>query len=406
MKHLFPILLCIFSTSTGFSQEPSRSADDVKARRAALLKRFPESDTDGDGMLSARELAAHVKKQQASPEMQARLKRMLQRFPEADADKDGKLSGEELRKFRVANQKKGTRRTRRGNAQKVVATVPDVAYGDHKLQRFDLWPVPDAKAPTPLVVFIHGGGFRGGDKSLIKRGLVETCHKAGVAVAAMNYRLTDTGPYPMQMHDAARGLQTIRHRAKEWNIDPERVVCFGGSAGAGISLWLAFHDDLADPESDDPIARQSTRVLAAGAMNGQSTYDIHTFRKWFGVPDLEMGPAMPAFYDIEGEADIEKPNVKALMKDASPISHLDRNDRVSVFMTYSRPNSKVTLETPSAVWVHHVLLGLKLKEAMESHGLECTVTAPEMPAEKSPYGSLEDFLISKARGERKVSSPR
>lgn len=396
------ILLCLFSTTDVFSQEPERSTDDVKARRAALLKRFPKSDTDGDGVLSGRELAAHVKKQQSSPEMQARLKRMLQRFPEADTDKDGKLSGEELRKFRAVNQQKGTRRSRRGNTPKVVATVPDVAYGDHKLQRFDLWPVPDAKAPTPLVVFIHGGGFRGGDKSLLKRGLVETCHKAGVAVAAMNYRLTDAGPYPMQMHDAARGLQTIRHRAKEWDIDPERVVCFGGSAGAGISLWLAFHDDLADPDSDDPIARQSTRILAAGTMNGQPTYDIHTFREWFGVPDLAMGPAMPAFYDIEGEVDIEKPAVKALMQNASPISHLDSNDRVSVYMTYSRPNSKVTRETPSAVWVHHVLLGLKLREAMEALGLECTVMAPDMPAEKSPYDSLEDFLISKATGKNKA----
>ena len=101
--------------------------------------------------------------------MQARLKRMLQRFPEADLDKDGKLSGDELRKFRAANQKKGTPRTRRGNVPKVVATVPDVAYGDHKLQRFDLWPVPDAKKPTPLVLFIHGGGFRGGDKWLSRR---------------------------------------------------------------------------------------------------------------------------------------------------------------------------------------------------------------------------------------------
>lgn len=403
MKYHITILLCYFTTVTVFSEEPAHSTADIKSRRAALLKRFPESDTNGDGILSARELAAHIKEQQSSPEMKARLKRILQRFPEADTDKDGKLSREELPKLQSANNKQGTRRSRRGDAPKVVATVPDVPYGKHKLQRFDLWPVPDAKEPTPLVLFIHGGGFRGGDKSLIKRGLVETCHKAGVAVAAMNYRLTDSGPYPMQMHDAARGLQTIRHRAKEWNIDPERVVSFGGSAGAGISLWLAFHDDLADPKSDDPIARQSTRVLAAGAMNGQPTYNIHTFRKWFGVPDLPLGPAMPAFYGINGEADIEKPAVKALRQDASPISHLDSSDRASVYMTYSRPDTKVTRDTPSAIWVHHVQLGLKLKEAMEALGLECTVTAPDKPVGKRMYGSLEIFLISKVTGEIKNS---
>ena len=88
------------------------------------------------------------------------------------------------------------------------------------------------------------------------------------------------------------------------------------------------------------------------------------------------------------------------MQDASPITHLSKDDRASVYMTYSRPDSKVTKETESAIWVHHVLLGLKLKEAMDALGLECTVTAPGMTAEKSPYGSLEDFLISKAKGIR------
>ncbi len=398
MKYHITFLICLSWSATGFCQEDVRPSGDLKSRRAELLKRFPKSDTDGDGALSARELAMLRENQRSNPEVQARLKQTLQRFPRADANKDGKLSWEELRDFQASSRNKGTPSSRRAHAPTTIAPVPDVPYGEHKLQRFDLWPVPDAKKPTPLVVFIHGGGFRGGDKSLVRRGTVETYRKAGIAFASMNYRLSDSGPYPIMMHDAARGLQTLRHRAEEWNIDADRVVCYGGSAGAGISLWLAFHDDLADPESDDPIARQSTRILAAGAMNGQSTYDMHTFREWFDIPDLAMERALPAFIGVEDDADLEKPAIRALMKDASPIANLTRDDRASVYMTYSRPNVEVTRDSQSAIWVHHVLLGMKLREAMEALGLECTVIAPDMPAKKSPYDSLEDFLITKAKG--------
>ncbi|WP_417745676.1 alpha/beta hydrolase fold domain-containing protein [Rosistilla oblonga] len=398
MKYNFRLLLCSsLIASAGFCQESERPAGEAADRRAALLKRFPESDTNKDGVLSARELAAHLQKQRSGPEGKERLKQMLKRFPKADANKDGKLSWQEARDYQVAKANNRSPQTRRNRAPKVVAPVPDVAYGDHPLQRFDLWPVPEAKGPTPLVIFIHGGGFRGGDKSLIRRETIDKFLDAGVAVAAMNYRLSDSGPYPIMMHDAALGLQTIRHRADQWNIDPQRVVCFGGSAGAGISLWLAFHDDLAEPNSDDPVARQSTRIVAAGAMNGQPAYDIHLFREWFGLPDLQPGPALPAFVGIEDESEFDKPEIRALMKDASPISHLSEDDTAAVYMFYSRPNVPVTLETESSVWVHHVRLGLEMQKAMEPLGLQCIVTAPDIKAD-NPYDSLEAFLIAKALG--------
>jgi acetyl esterase/lipase len=70
------------------------------------------------------------------------------------------------------------------------------------------------------------------------------------------------------MHDGARAVQYLRSRAKEWNLDPARVAATGGSAGAGISLWLAFHADLADPKSKDPVARQSDAADLRGRARG------------------------------------------------------------------------------------------------------------------------------------------
>ena len=64
------------------------------------------------------------------------------------------------------------------------------------------------------------------------------------------------------LFDAARAIETLRSKAKEWDIDPTRIASTGGSAGACTSLWIAMHDDLAEPSSDDPIDRESTRSAA------------------------------------------------------------------------------------------------------------------------------------------------
>ena len=134
-----------------------------------------------------------------------------------------------------------------------------VSYGPHERNVFDLW-LPKAGQPTPLVLFIHGGGFKGGDKSGVNPGNLRQYLSAGWAVASINYRLTNTAPAPAAYLDCGRALQHLRHHAKQWRIDPKRIASTGSSAGAGTSLWLAFHDDLADPKSTDPIARESTRL--------------------------------------------------------------------------------------------------------------------------------------------------
>lgn len=323
------------------------------------------------------------------PNLEQRLGQFLKRFPASDADKDGKLTEEEMRAFQ-----RERRPNRQRDPQRAVPTHADVAYGEHTKQRFDIW-LAESKdgKPTPLCIYIHGGGFRSGDKQ-VSAGTPATYLERGISFASMNYRLSEGGkhPYPIAMHDAARGLQFIRSQAKEWNLDPERVVCYGGSAGAGISLWLAFHDDLADPAAEDPIAKQSTRILAAGTSNGQSTYDMRTFREWFKVPDLTPHPALVDFYAVKQPSDWETDRVQRLMSDASAITHLTKDD-VPVYMTYRAGNVPVTSKTNEGVWVHHALLGLKLQEKMQELGLECVVDFPDHKDEK--YGGMSSFLIQK-----------
>jgi acetyl esterase/lipase len=374
-----------------------------KKARTPVTKRFSKLLLPAVVLSTILAFAGSLNAQQ-HPETQDRLNRILERFPQADANRDGVLTHQEFVAFNRERRQSKDDQQKRDHSP--TPTHADVKYGDHDLQAFDLW-LPQSRkkgSPTPLCIFIHGGGFRGGDKSNLAKSTVERFLSARIAFASMNYRLTNGGefPFPIPMHDAARGLQFIRSRATEWNIDPKRIACYGGSAGAGISLWIAFKGDMAEVESNDPVARQSTRIRAAGALAGQSTYNMRTFRKWFGVPDLPTHPALLDFYAMKEGETAHTPRVAKLAEEASPINHLTRDDP-PVYMCYNTPNSDVTQETSQAVWVHHPLLGLKLQEAMRELDIECIVETPETSGE--PYDDIFDFLIRKVSDQEKTTRP-
>ena len=73
----------------------------------------------------------------------------------------------------------------------------------------------------------------------------------------------------------------MRQNAIEWNFDPTRLAATGCSAGAGLSLWFGFHNDLADPDNEDPVLRQSTRLTCMAVFNGQTSYDPRFIRDLF-----------------------------------------------------------------------------------------------------------------------------
>jgi len=145
-------------------------------------------------------------------------------------------------------------------------TVADVSYGPHERNVMDAW-LAKSDEPTPMLVYIHGGGFKKGDKRSARRErLLPICLKEGVSFASINYRYHGMAQFSEILLDGARAVQFIRTRAEAWNIDPKRIGVYGSSAGAIMSLWIAFHDDVADEKSDDPVLRQSSRVAVAGGL--------------------------------------------------------------------------------------------------------------------------------------------
>jgi acetyl esterase len=249
--------------------------------------------------------------------------------------------------------------------------LQDVKYGPHDRNVLDLWLVK-SKKPAPLVLYIHGGGFRQGDKSSINKNDLKAFLEAGFSVAAINYRLTNTAPAPAAYLDCGRALQFLRFHAKKWNIDPELVASTGGSAGAGTSLWLAFHDDLADPGNDDPVARQSTRLTCVAVKNAQSSYDPR-FAEKIGIPrpNFDRHVFFLPFYDITPE-EIDSPKAYVRYEIFAPISYISGDDP-PVLLEYNYPNVEVNATTGINIVVHHPKLGIALKEEMDKLGIECVV---------------------------------
>lgn len=239
--------------------------------------------------------------------------------------------------------------------------VPDVKeerYGPHERNVLDLWKAK-SDAPTPLVVFIHGGGFLVGSKEYVKPELIRRCRENGISVAAINYRYSSQAPFPAPFHDAARAIQYLRLKAGEWNLDTSRFGATGGSAGGGLSLWLAFHDDLADPKSDDPVLRRSTRIQAVVAIAAQCSYDPRWIREHIGGRAHEHDAITKLYAVPPGEADSDK--ARRLYDEAAPIRHLTKDDP-PVYLRY---------EGPDPGRIHSEKFGEILKAEMTQLGIPC-----------------------------------
>ena len=265
-------------------------------------------------------------------------------------------------------------------------TVADFAYGDHERHVLDLYRA-ESSSPTPLVLYIHGGGFTGGDKGTVNQETLKQLVNAGISVAAINYRLAGQVPLPAAHADAQRALQALRSKAKEWNFDKSQVGAFGGSAGAQLCMWLAYHDDQGDPSSSDPVARESTRLAYVAPLNGQITNDFDWWLKNLpGYTEVHRDPA-----EIFGTKD--RDGQAAIARRISVIFLVSADDPPT-FMTYRMaPGDPVPEGDRATGWkVHHVNFGLALQTKLDAVGVENHL---HYPGADSTYASAADFFVDK-----------
>jgi acetyl esterase/lipase len=160
----------------------------------------------------------------------------------------------------------------------------DLPYveGGHERQRLDLYLPETSRGLLPVVIWVHGGAWRGGSKD---RCPAERLVARGYAVASINYRLSQHATFPAQIEDCKAAVRWLRAHAQQYGLDPRRFGVWGASAGGHLVALLGVAGDVKELEGTGGSAQQSSRV--------QCVVD------WFGPTDfLKMGgthddPASP-----------------------------------------------------------------------------------------------------------------
>jgi acetyl esterase/lipase len=284
-------------------------------------------------------------------------------------------------------------------------TYRDVSYGGHVRQKMDVY-LAKSSGPSPVVVYIHGGSWRGGDKNTVMGQHVFL--EQGISLIAINYRYipeenpSDSIPaVAIPFEDAARALQFIRSKAGEWGLDRDRIGIWGRSAGACTGLWLATHANLANPSSPDPISRESTRPACVAALIPQTSLDPVQMRAWVG-PQLQYGPhafAIPAPVAGEGGSRFDafvaaRERLRPWIAEYSPAAML-RRDTPAIFMDFLQL-SLTPSEPLDAYYTHSPGFGVGLLAQARTVGAECSLRYDGH--EDSQFQNWQQFLIAKLKG--------
>ncbi len=325
-----------------------------------------------------------------------KLRKTLALFPEADRDGDGVLTQGEWDEARAA-QESATKQRLGKNADERMRK-PDFAnilYGPDPRHTIDFWKAESAQ-PAPVAIWFHGGGFENGSKETIgSRTLPPRLLESGVSFASANYRLRDTTAIQDILRDGARAVQFLRHKAGDWGIDPNRIVAMGGSAGAGMSVWIGVHDDLAQPNSDDPVLRESSRLAGVVALAPQCSYDMDVWLDHVpGSKPSEILSEIHQFYKLPKAEDLRTEKGKRILADVDMLGMLSPGDPPMLLFS-NAPD--VEPGSPGYSGNHHPRHVLALKNKADEAGVACEIwfakREPQLPANASTDSVVYPFLM-------------
>jgi acetyl esterase/lipase len=285
----------------------------------------------------------------------------------------------------------------------IAPTHKNVKHGSDDNDIMNVWLV-ESDEPTPVIVHIHGGGFKSGKLTgLLSKSLMQRFQEANISYISIDYRLIDANHTEIQpllrdlretLAHIGRAIQFIRSRSEEWNIDPNLLGCTGGSAGAAASMWLAFHDDMADASNADPVLRESTRIACAYATNvaGVSMDPLNPER-------IRLGKTTPVKRSMQSRAaslglsSIEEarsllvtPEMRKIRKDLGLIEWISADDPpVALYNITPYDTYNGNVHNPHSIPV--------IKKYCEENGVECISIMFNTPKEE--IVETYDFLIEK-----------
>jgi acetyl esterase/lipase len=180
-----------------------------------------------------------------------------------------------------------------------------------------------AKKPAPAMVHIHGGWWTGGRATRSPRsGRLREMFRRGIAVFSIEYRLGKNGGFPENIRDCRNAVRFVRKNAKRFNIDPERIGCYGTSAGGHLTMMVAMvPEDFKDGGPTKGLEDVSAKVCCGFSVVGPTDF----VRQWDESIDKKPNNARPyhrvLFHGITPEDEAGKKHYMYM----SPLGHVRKD---------------------------------------------------------------------------------
>jgi acetyl esterase/lipase len=261
-----------------------------------------------------------------------------------------------------AQEKKAAKKGGGAKLPEGVQANKDLAYvpNGHERQKLDIF-LPEKGEKLPLIVWIHGGGWRQGSKES-NPALVFT--QKGYAVASINYRLSQHAVWPAQIEDCKAAIRWLRANADKYRIDPDRIGVWGASAGGHLVAFLGTSADTKQFDKGENLKYSSS---------------VQAVCDWFGPADFVkwMGSTSDTLTQLFGG-----PMTKEKATEASPVTYVSKKN-VPFLIIHGDKDPLVPLNQSQG-----------FEETLKKAGVEVKLVVLEGAAHGGPQFSTPEMLAS------------
>jgi len=261
-----------------------------------------------------------------------------------------------------------------------VRVIKDLEYGrggDLPLYLDIYVPQTPIMEPMPAVVFIHGGGWRSGEKYPSQ---VKSLAERGFFAVSINYRLSGVAIFPAAVEDCKCAVRWLRANAAEFHVDPNRIGVWGGSAGGHLALMVGCVDQSAGLEGNGGWEKYSSRVQAVCSYYGPSD-----------LSHMQDGDTTAPAQFLGGTL-AEKPEAYRL---ASPVTYVTPDDP-PLLMVHGDSDRVVPYAQSVTMQQAYLTLGLKVdlvKVLNAGHGFQPLANKTISPTQQEIFQKVRDFFI-------------